>query len=122
MLNVKIVRGKNPKTKESVFMVTQSTYSKVSKEQLAATIAVNSQLPKASVSLALEAIVKSIFNFVLRGHSVTVTGLGTFWLTLQGPGSETAKDCRPTESTKAMLRYRPTTALKASAKATKVKL
>ena len=122
MINLKIAKAKNPKTKEDVFVVKQVAYTRITNRQLAKSIARNSQISLATVVLALSAIQKSIINFVLNGHSVYVAGLGLFRLTLKGPGAENPEDARPTKETKAMLRFLPDSELKKTANETNKKL
>lgn len=122
MLQLKISKAKNPKTKEDVFVAKQVAYTRISNRQLAKSIARNSQIPLATVTLALSAIQKSIVNFVLNGHSVQIAGLGLFRLTLKGPGAATMEEARPTKETKAMLRFLPDVELKKAANETSKKL
>ena len=76
-------------------------------------IAQNSQLPRASVPAAVSAILKTITNFVLNGHSVQLPRLGIFSATLQDPdaAAETAAEVRVTKNARIMIRFRAASSL-----------
>lgn len=79
-LRYKVVERENPVTRSKVFYAVRESYAieRIKTDDLIDSIAENSQLPRAIVPAALAAILKSITNFVLNGHSVTVPRLGTF--------------------------------------------
>lgn len=79
-LRYKVVERENPVTRAKVFYAVRESYAieRIKTDDLIDSISENSQLPRAIVPAALAAILKSITNFVLNGHSVTVPRLGTF--------------------------------------------
>lgn len=79
-LRYKVVERQNPVTRTKVFYAVRESYAieRIKTDDLIDSISENSQLPRAIVPAALAAILKSITNFVLNGHSVTVPRLGTF--------------------------------------------
>lgn len=70
-------------------------------------ISENSQLPRSIVPAALAAIQKSIFNFVLNGHSVTIPRIGTFTCTMKGYPSATPAEVKAEKIKKIYCRFRP---------------
>lgn len=86
-LKYKIIPRKNPVTKVTKFYASPVHAPRIKTEDLVAYIAENSQIPKAIVRAGLSAIQKSIYNFVLNGHSVTVPQLGTFGITIRSKGA-----------------------------------
>ncbi len=73
----------------------------------------NSQVPRAAVPAAVHAILKTITNFVLNGHSVELPRLGIFSATIQEPRSdaESAEAYRLSKDAKVMVRFRPSASL-----------
>ncbi len=86
-----VVPRKKPGTQAVAYHAQKSTQraGRIMTEQLVDYICQNSQLPRAVVPTALAAIQKSIINFVLNGHSVTIPRLGTFNTSLKSPGATT---------------------------------
>ena len=88
-LKYKVIPRKNPITKTVKFYASPVHAPRITTEDLVAYIAENSQVPKAIVRAGLSAIQKSIYNFVLNGHSVTIPQLGTFGVTIRCKLAET---------------------------------
>ena len=89
-LRYKVVERQNPVTSTKVFYAVRESYAieRIKTDDLIDSISENSQLPRAIVPAALAAILKSITNFVLNGHSVTVPRLGTFTGTITSRSAE----------------------------------
>lgn len=89
-LRYKVVERESPVTHQKVFYAVRESYAieRIKTDDLIDSISENSQLPRAIVPAALAAILKSITNFVLNGHSVTVPRLGTFTGTITSRAAE----------------------------------
>lgn len=98
---------KDPTDKSIKYYPVQVPSPRVMTPELINYISENSQLPRAVVPAALAAIQKSIVNFVLNGHSVTIPRLGTFTATVRGKGQATAEAVRATDIEKVYCRFRP---------------
>lgn len=92
ILKYKVIPRKNPITKTVKFYASPVHAPRITTEELVAYIAENSQVPKAIVRTGLAAIQKSIYNFVLNGHSVTIPQLGTFGATIRGKLAATEEE------------------------------
>lgn len=112
-INYRMVAKKNPVTKEVRYYAQKSHYgiSRIDTSALVDYIAENSQLPRAVLPSALAAIQKSINNFVLNGHSVTVPRLGTFTATLRSEGAETVDGVTGDLVKGIRVKFRPTSAM-----------
>lgn len=78
-INFKPLRITSPKdATKSQFYPKIIPSTRVGNDAIARYIAENSQIPLAHVTSALAAIEKTISNFVMNGHSVTIPNLGTF--------------------------------------------
>ena len=103
------ISRKNPTDKTVAYYPIQVPAPRVMTEDLVNYIAENSQLPRAVVPAALAAIQKSIANFVLNGHSVTIPRLGTFTATVKSKPKASAGDVTAADIKKVFCRFRPST-------------
>lgn len=101
------IARKDPTDKSTKYYPVQVPSPRVMTPELINYISENSQLPRAVVPAALAAIQKSIVNFVLNGHSVTIPRLGTFTATVRGEGKPTADEVHASDIKKVFCRFRP---------------
>ena len=101
------IARKSPKDKTVSYYPLQVPAPRVMTPDLVNYIAENSQLPRAVVPAALAAIQKSIMNFVLNGHSVTIPRLGTFTATVKSEARPSAAEVKATDIKRVYCRFRP---------------
>ena len=89
-----LVSRKNPITKEYAFRAQKSAVGapSIDTNTLYAAMASNAHIPLAQIPAAFHAIVKSIENFCLNGHSVTIPDLGSFRVTIHSASAATEED------------------------------
>lgn len=89
-----LVSRKNPITKEYAFHAQKDSFGaqSIDTNTLYAAMATNAHIPLAQIPAAFHAIVKSIENFCLNGHSVTIPDLGSFRLTIHSASAATEED------------------------------
>lgn len=84
----------------------------ITRKEIAEYILQNEQVGEAVVASAIDAILKSIENFVMNGHSVSIGDFGTFRVTLKSAGSDTAEAVTSDNITGARVRFLPASNLK----------
>lgn len=76
--------------KKADYYVTKNiTYSKISTEDVINYASENSGIPKAQMSSAYYALEQQIMQFLLNGHSLELSSLGSFYLATNAYASET---------------------------------
>lgn len=90
----------------------------INRKEIAEYIMQNEQVGEAVVASAVDAILKSIENFVMNGHSVSIGDFGTFRVTLKSAGSATAEAVSAENVTGARIRFFPASNLKQALKLT----
>ena len=109
-----VVKRRNPATAGVKYYPARVGSERLSTDDVIDYIGENSQLPRAAVPSAVSAILKTITNFVLNGHSVELPRLGIFSATIQEPQQTEATSAdayRLTKDAKIMVRFRPTSSL-----------
>lgn len=109
-----VVKRRNPSTAAVKYYPARVGSERLSTDDVIDYIGENSQLPRAAVPSAVSAILKTITNFVLNGHSVELPRLGIFSATIQEPQQTEATSAdayRLTKDAKIMVRFRPTSSL-----------
>lgn len=90
-----VLPRKSPGTAVTKWYAQKVRYSNIGTEELLERIVENTSVPRGVIRAAVDAIVDSIANFVINGHSVQLGGLMSLRTTLQnklqniGPGGET---------------------------------
>lgn len=108
-----VVGAKNPQTGSLIYIAQVARAPRITLADLIDSIAQNSQLPRAVLPTALNAILKSINNFVLNGHSVSIPRLGTFSVTMHSHGAETEEAFDISTNYRGLtVRFLPSTELK----------
>ena len=112
-INYSVVKKKSPKDPtQSKFYPQMVASTRIENDAIARYISENSQIPLAHVTSALAAIEKSIINFVMNGHSVTIPNLGTFRPSLKlkvGKKAGATADAVDTKDYNVMVRFVPDT-------------
>lgn len=90
----------------------------INRKEIAEYIMQNEQVGEAVVASAVDAILKSIENFVMNGHSVSIGDFGTFRVTLKSAGSATAEAVTSENVKGARIRFFPASNLKQALKLT----
>ena len=109
-----VVKRRDPSTASVKYYPARVGSERLSTDDVIDYIGENSQLPRAAVPSAVSAILKTITNFVLNGHSVELPRLGIFSATIQEPQQTEATSAdayRLTKDAKIMVRFRPTSSL-----------
>lgn len=79
----------------------------ISERVLADQLAEDSSLTSGDVLSTLNQLPKKIAEHLKDGRTITIHGLGTFYLSLTSKGVETPKECRPTTLHKCRICFRP---------------
>lgn len=108
-----VTKRRNPATAQVKYYPIRVGSERLSTDDVIDYIGENSQVPRAAVPSAVHAILKTITNFVLNGHSVELPRLGIFSATIQEPQSdaESAEAYRLSKDAKIMVRFRPSSSL-----------
>ena len=106
------VKRRNPATATIKYYPARVGSERLTTDDVIDYIGENSQVPRAAVPAAVHAILKTITNFVLNGHSVELPRLGIFSATIQEKGgAESAEAYRMSADAKVMVRFRPSSSL-----------
>jgi predicted histone-like DNA-binding protein len=112
-INYSVIKKKNPvDPTQSKYYPLMVSSTRIENGAIARYISENSQIPLAHVTSALAAIEKSIVNFVMNGHSVTIPNLGTFRPVLKlKPGKKAAATAAAVDTAdyNVMVRFTPDT-------------
>lgn len=116
-INYAVVARKNPQTKQLLYYAQKLTdgSGRLMTADLINSISENSQVARALVPAALAAIQKSINNFVLNGHSITIPRLGCFTPTIRGRMVDTAEEFTSEHIRSVQVRYRMSSELRQQA-------
>ena len=109
-----VAKRRNPATAGVKYYPIRVGSERLTTDDVIDYIGENSQVPRAAVPSAVHAILKTINNFVLNGHSVELPRLGIFSATIQEPQQTEATSAdayRLTKDAKIMVRFRPSASL-----------
>lgn len=106
------IQRKNPITGGVAWYAQKARYDTLSHRELVDAMARNTGIPRGKVAMAVDAIVKQIVNFLLNGHSVSISELGTFTPRVKSKGV-TSEDLVTSDNIKSLLfKFRPITPLR----------
>lgn len=106
------IQRKNPITGNVAWYAQKARYDTLSHRELVDAMARNTGIPRGKVAMAVDAIVKQIVNFLLNGHSVSISELGTFTPRVKSKGV-TSEDKVTSDLIKSLLfKFRPITPLR----------
>lgn len=106
------IKRKNPKTGRLAWYVQKARYDTMGGEALIEAMARNTGITKARVGMAVDAIIKQMKNFLLNGHSVTITNLGTFTPVVKSRPSELAEEVGSGNIKSLRFKFRPTASIR----------
>lgn len=102
-----VIPRKDPLTKEIKYYASKVSAPRILTEELFSYMAQNSQIPRAQVPIALNAILKSIQTLCLNGHSIQIPQLGSFRAIIKGKGYENKQDFTAKDIKSVYIRFRP---------------
>lgn len=106
------IQRKNPITGNVAWYAQKARYDTLSHRELVDAMARNTGIPRGKVAMAVDAIVKQIVNFLLNGHSVSISELGTFTPRVKSKGVA-SEDKVTSDLIKSLLfKFRPITPLR----------
>ncbi|MBO5415980.1 MAG: hypothetical protein J6A83_05055 [Clostridia bacterium] len=90
-INVKVVSRKNPQTGEFGWFLQPILYSLIDREAILDAATRNSQIPRSYLQQTLDALEVELRNFVMNGHSLSLSHFGTIFSTIRSAGSPAAE-------------------------------
>lgn len=105
-------KKRNPSTAAVKYYLQPYLYSRIDKQAVIDAAQRNSSIPRAYLEMTFDSLVTEIQNFVMNGHSITLTGLGTFAAFLRGTGEDTADAVTAANIKQVKFNYRPAPELK----------
>lgn len=85
-INVKVVSKKNPQTGNYGWILTPILYSLVEAEAILDAAQRNSQIPRSYLQQTFDALEVELRNFVMNGHSISLSHFGTIFSTIRSRG------------------------------------
>ena len=114
----------NPLDGETLYCARHARYSELGTQDMIEYSAQNQRVDEQSMLTGMGALSDAIFNYVLNGHSVTIDGLGCFYLSAKtglwddkkkkwkSAGKTSMDDVSPADIKGVYVRFRPCTALR----------
>lgn len=103
---------RNPSTAEVKYYIQPYLYSRIDKAAIIEAAQRNSSIPRAYLEMTFDAMVTEIQNFVMNGHSITLTGLGTFAAFIRATGEDEPGQVTAANIKQIKFNYRPSPELK----------
>ena len=85
-INVKVQPKKNPQTGEFGFILVPILYSLIDREAILDAATRNSQIPRSYLQQTFDALEVELRNFVMNGHSISLSHFGTIFSTIRSKG------------------------------------
>lgn len=104
-----VIPRKDPIDKTVKYYAEKVSAPRILTDELFTYMAQNSQIPRAQVPIALNAILKSIQTLCLNGHSIQIPQLGNFRAIIKGKGVENKEDFSAKDIKSVLIRFRPAT-------------
>lgn len=86
-INVKVVAKKNPQTGNFGWILTPILYSLIDREAILDAATRNSQIPRSYLQQTFDALEVELRNFVMNGHSISLSHFGTIFSTIRSKGA-----------------------------------
>lgn len=99
-INVKVVSKKNPQTGNFGWILVPILYSLIGREAILDAATRNSQIPRSYLQQTFDALEVELRNFVMNGHSISLSHFGTIFSTIRGRGADTAEQYQPDRDVK----------------------
>ena len=93
-LNVKVVARKNPQTGEFGWYLQPILYSLIDREAILDAATRNSQIPRSYLQQTFDALEVELRNFVMNGHSISLSHFGTIFSTIRSDGAVSSETFR----------------------------
>lgn len=106
-LRYKVVMRKNPMTKETLYYGALTQYSRISEKDIVDYAVQNSNMERATLETAMYGLEEAIKNFLLNGHNLQLTPLGTRGVYLSSRGTPTPEEFTSTCIRGAHIRFFP---------------
>lgn len=87
---LRVVERKNPMTKVVKWHAEVYQYSRIGRDAIILAAQRNSAVPRAYIEMTFDAMVSEIKNYVMNGHSISLSRLGTINAYLRAYGSPSA--------------------------------
>lgn len=94
-INVKVQAKKNPQTGEFGFILVPILYSLIDREAILDAATRNSQIPRSYLQQTFDALEVELRNFVMNGHSISLSHFGTIFSTIRSQGQLAAEHFQP---------------------------
>lgn len=85
-INVKVQQKKNPQTGEFGWTLVPILYSLIEREAILDAATRNSQIPRSYLQQTFDALEVELRNFVMNGHSISLSHFGTIFSTIRSKG------------------------------------
>lgn len=99
-INVKVQAKKNPQTGEFGFILVPILYSLIDREAILDAATRNSQIPRSYLQQTFDALEVELRNFVMNGHSISLSHFGTIFSTIRSKGQLAAEHFKPERDVK----------------------
>ena len=87
-INVKVVKRDNPQTTAEGWYLQPVLYSLIDREAILDAATRNSQIPRSYLQQTFDALEVEIRNYVMNGHSISLSHFGTIFSTIRSDGAE----------------------------------
>ena len=94
-INVKVQAKKNPQTGEFGYILVPILYSLIDREAILDAATRNSQIPRSYLQQTFDALEVELRNFVMNGHSISLSHFGTIFSTIRSKGQLKAEQFQP---------------------------
>ena len=112
MITLKVVKRKNPKTKEYAFYPATDSTTPVTLDSVADSITRASTIARPDVVATLSALEEQMILSLLDGKSVRLGTLGSFHLSARTQGEDTADKVTATDILQVRVQFTPSRAMK----------
>ena len=99
-INVKVVSKKNPQTGNFGWILVPILYSLIGREAILEAATRNSQIPRSYLQQTFDALEVELRNFVMNGHSISLSHFGTIFSTIRSTGQLTPAAFQPERDVK----------------------
>ena len=99
-INVKVQAKKNPQTGDFGFILVPILYSLIDREAILDAATRNSQIPRSYLQQTFDALEVELRNFVMNGHSISLSHFGTIFSTIRSKGQPKAEIFQPERDVK----------------------
>lgn len=95
LINVKVQQKRNPQTGDFGWILVPILYSLIDKEAILDAATRNSQIPRSYLQQTFDALEVELRNFVMNGHSISLSHFGLISSTIRSRGRLVADNFQP---------------------------